>query len=84
MLVIRQDKFDGIAVGYPREALAKAHMVAFIDRPVARETFTKMRVQMLLIDAGATAPKCNRVYYGGGSLGHKIKTLTLHVVVHSG
>jgi hypothetical protein len=61
MPVIRQDKFDGIAVGYPREALAKAHMVAFIDRPVARETFTKMRVQTLLIAAGVSAPKHNKV-----------------------
>ncbi len=39
---------------------------------------------MLLIVAGMLAPKWNRVKYGNGSLGHKIKTLTLHAVVHSG
>jgi hypothetical protein len=50
--VIREDKIDGVPIGYPSELLPKAHMTTFINAPIARKSFAQVRVQTLLIAAG--------------------------------
>ena len=80
--VVRQNKFQRIAIGEPNKSLAKAHVATFIDSDIASERFAKMRMKAFLVAAGATAPKCNWVELRRGVLRHEIEGAALEAFVH--
>ncbi len=59
--IVREDKLQSITVGYPREALAKTHVAAFIDCVVAGECLAKVGMKTFFVALSTTASECNRV-----------------------
>jgi hypothetical protein len=71
-----------MTISDPREPLAKAHMGAFIDQPVAREAFSEVGVKSSFVSLCAATTKCNRMEDGRRVLCHERKSTASHVSVH--
>jgi hypothetical protein len=59
--VVRQYEFYRIAVSYPDESAAVAHVSNLIHRPVPSEAFAKVRVKEPLIATTPARTKCHGV-----------------------
>jgi hypothetical protein len=59
--IVRQNKFQSIAIGEPNKSLAKAHVATFIDRDITGKRLSEMGMEAFLVSAGAAAPKCDGV-----------------------
>jgi hypothetical protein len=71
-----------MAISSPCKALAKTHIATFVNCPVAREAFAKMRMKALLVTTYAAATKRHGMQDSSRILCHEEEFGTAHASVH--